>query len=107
MGEQQQAWWRGWLRPRFFSPRGFQALAAAFTVVFLACHVLGLRAYTCVLCGQAPTGDAAARWAFGLGCLYILFYYAFVLGAPTLLLASLLLGALERLARRRGGGAAS
>ena len=50
-------WWSEILRPRFFTPKGFRILAGAFAVVFLTCHAVGLRSYTCVLCGQSPTGD--------------------------------------------------
>ena len=61
MGTKKAAWWSELLRPRFLSPRGFQTLAGALAIVFLVCHVAGLRAYTCVLCGQTPetSGDLA------------------------------------------------
>ena len=102
MTTQPRSWWDALLRPRFFTPQGFQAVAAALTAAFLACHAVGLRAYTCVLCGTSPTGDVADRWACGLGFLYMVFYYAFVLGAPTLLLASLIFRGLRPLARAHG-----
>ena len=102
MTAQTRLWWDALLRPRFFTPQGFRAVAAALTVAFLACHAAGLRAYTCVLCGTSPTGDVADRWACGLGFLYMVFYYAFVLGAPTLLLASLIFRGVQLLVRVRG-----
>jgi len=94
-------WWSEILRPRFFTPKGFRILAGAFAVVFLACHVVGLRSYTCVLCGQSPTGDSADVLAFGLGALYLMLYAAFVVATPILALASLVFGGIEAIARRR------
>lgn len=104
MTAKDRTWWDALLRPRFFSPHGFQILAAGLTLAFLACHAAGLRAYTCVLCGTSPTGDVADRWSCGLGSLYMVFYYAFVLGAPTLILASFILRGLERVAGCRATG---
>jgi len=100
--ETTQSWWRSILRPRFFTPRGFRIVAATLLVAFLACHLAGLRSYTCVLCGQAPTGDPADPVAFSLGALYLILYAGFAIGAPILALASLLFQGIDwALSRRR------
>ena len=66
-------------------------------MLFLVCHAVGLRSYTCVLCGQAPSGDATDVLALGLGCLYVLAYFLFVVGSPTLALASVIFRVFEKL----------
>ena len=100
MAERRRAWWVGIFRPRFFTPRGFGVVAAAFVVAFLICHAAGLRSYTCALCGQSPTGDPADVAAYALGLLYIAFYAACVVAAPILAIASLIFRGLELAARR-------
>ena len=100
MSERHRAWWVRILRPRFFTPKGFGTVAAAFVVAFLVCHVAGLRSYTCALCGQPPTGDAADGAAYALGLLYIVFYTACIVAAPILAIASLIFRGLEVVARR-------
>ena len=93
--------WRTFLFPkRLVTPRGFAAVAATFAVLFLVCHALGLRSYTCVLCGQSPTGDAADVMACMLGAVYMLAWFLFVVGSPTLALASAIFRGLEWLPRR-------
>ena len=101
MTEQKRPWWVQILRPRFFTPKGFRVVAAALAVLFLVCHAVGLRSYTCVLCGQSPTGDPADALAYGLGALYILVYVAFVVATPILALASLILQTIQFIVARR------
>ncbi|MFW6161200.1 MAG: hypothetical protein ACODAJ_00435 [Planctomycetota bacterium] len=104
MSEDRRGWVARALRPRWFSPRGFRLTAAALVVLFVAVEAAGLRAYTCVLCGQAPTGDPADAVAFGLGALYLVSYGGAVLAAPVLAIGSLVFAGLERLRRRRRAG---
>jgi hypothetical protein len=89
-------WWRGVLRFELFSPRGFLICAATLALAFAVCHVAGLREYTSILCGQAPTGSYADWWAIHLGMAYVVFYFAFVLVVPILVLAAGILAFLQR-----------
>ena len=101
MAERKWRWRRLLLPRRLVTPRGFALLAAELAVLFLVCHAFGLRRYTCVLCGQSPTGDPADVVSSALGCLYILAYFLFVVGSPALALASLIFRGLASLARVR------
>lgn len=88
MNATQQTWWQKALRPRLFSPLGFLMLAVGLALVFLGCQLVGLRSYTCVLCGQSPSGNPADGAAYSLGCLYILAYFGAVVAAPIFGLAA-------------------
>jgi len=83
-------------RADVFSPRGFLLRAAIIGVVFLALHLAGLRDYTSVLNGTA--GSAAAGWKISvvLGVSYLIFYLAFVLVVPMLILAAGILALWQR-----------
>jgi len=81
------------LRP--LSPFGFLVAAALIAACYGAAHLAGLRDDTSVLSGTAPSGSAAR------GLLYVALHFAFVLAAPILALAALLLAAVERLVSRR------
>ena len=85
-----RTWWQKALRPQLFSPLGFVMLAVGLALVFVACHLAGLRSYTCVLCGQSPSGNPADGPACSLGCLYVLAYFGAVVAAPILALAAVI-----------------
>jgi len=75
-------------RTEFFSPKDFVKRAVLLAALFALAHFCGLREFASVLNGT--TGAAGMSWersAF-LGCLYIIVYLAFILLAPTLLLAA-------------------
>ena len=80
---------------RLLSPKGLLTRAALVGLVFLLCHAAGLREYTSVLSGTVPAGATRSVIALGLAALYLFSYFAFVLLAPVMLLASpILLGLL-------------
>jgi len=89
--------WRAVLHAPVFSPQGFLARAALIVFVFLLCHLVGLREHTSIICGTSPSGDTADRWSAALGVLYALFWFAFVLGVPILVLAAGVFAALLKL----------
>ena len=78
-------------RTPLFSPRGFVQWAAVFAAMFLLAHAAGLREFTSILNGTS--GSTAISWntAAFLGVVYVLLYLGFVLIAPTLILAAILL----------------
>ncbi len=86
------------MRVRFFSPLGFVVTAAVVSALYAAAHLFGLREDTAILSGTAPPGGAAGM-ALGLG--YIALHFAWVIGAPILLLAAGLLWAMEKALDRR------
>ena len=94
MTDKPTSWWRGLLWFQLFSPKGFLICAATLGILFLACHAAGLREYTSILCGQSRAED---QWAPFLGMGYVLFYLAFVLLVPVLVLAAAILALLQRL----------
>ena len=80
------------------SPAGFLKAAAAIGVLYGVAHLLGLREDTAILSGTAPP-DGAAGVALGLA--YVVLHFAWVVGAPVLVLGALVLGGISRAARRR------
>ncbi|MFT3768593.1 MAG: hypothetical protein QM820_24365 [Minicystis sp.] len=73
-------------------------MAAVIAALFAGAHVLGLRPYTAILSGTAPPGAGGGE-AIILGLLYVLLYFAFVVGAPILAIAALSMWALARRAK--------
>ena len=67
----------------------------------------GLREYTTILSGTSPTGDTADMWAVFMGMTYIVLYFAFVLGVPILIIASVVFSLVQigaaraRISRRK------
>lgn len=76
------------VRAPMFTPQGFVVRALLLTLIFLILELLGLRAYTCILCGSSPTGGAADSTLAILAVIYILSYFAAVLLVPILLIAA-------------------
>ena len=87
-----------------FSSRGFAARAALIALVYGVLHLMGLREYTSILSGTAPTGDPNDYLAMALGVAYVLVHLAFVLIAPVLVLAAGILRGLEHLVARSRSG---
>ncbi len=80
----------------FLSPTGLLLRALAIAVVFGLLSLWGLRDYTSVVCGTAPSGNLADRTSILLGMFYAVAYFAFSVGAPILVLAAGIQALLER-----------
>ncbi|MGA2255125.1 MAG: hypothetical protein ABSG53_10725 [Thermoguttaceae bacterium] len=72
---------------RLFTPRGFVWTAVAVGLLYAVCDALGWREYTAFLSGSAPAGERADL-CLVLGIVYAVAHFGFLLGSPTLLLAS-------------------
>jgi hypothetical protein len=71
---------RSWI-----SPGGFLVAAADIGVLYGLAHVAGMREDATILSGTSP-GSGSAGVAFGLA--YVLLHFAWVVGAPVLVLAA-------------------
>lgn len=80
-----------------FSPKGLLAWAALLSIIFLVCHLAGLRAYATVISGTSPTGDVTDTSTLLLAGLYVLAYVSFVVVVPILAIASAIFFGLERI----------
>jgi hypothetical protein len=80
-----------------FTPKDFARRAVVIGLAYAVAHGCGLRQFTSLLSGT--TGSAELSWAVSsvFGVTYVLLYLAFVLLAPTLLLAAGLLAAWRRI----------
>jgi hypothetical protein len=83
-------------RADFCSPKDFVRRALLIAVTFLAVHLAGLREFTSILTGTAGSTNLGWSACAFLGLAYIVAYLAFVLLAPSLLLAAGLLVLWER-----------
>lgn len=79
------------------SPVGLLAAAAAISVLFLACEILGLRETTSIVSGTVPGWPAHAGAASLIALAYILAYSALVLVAPVLAIGAGVLALLRLL----------
>jgi hypothetical protein len=78
--------------------RGFLVAAAVIGVLYGVANAFGLREQTSILSGtQAPWGAAGTA----LGLAYVALHFAWVVGAPILVLGAGLLWGIERLLGRR------
>ena len=91
-------------RAPIFSPKGFLVRAALIAAAFLALRAAGLREYTSILCGSSPTASSANMFPNIFAVAYLLFYFAFVIGVPILLIAAAIQGVLQHLIQRRASG---
>jgi hypothetical protein len=87
-------------RAEFLSARDMLQRAAAISVMFLLAHLAGLREFTSVLNGTI--GSLALGWNLSafLAVIYIVFYLAFVILVPVLILAATLLAVWQRFRRK-------
>jgi hypothetical protein len=78
-------------RAEFLSARDMLQRAAAISVIFLLVHLAGFREYTGILNGTI--GSLALGWNLSafLAVIYIVFYLAFVVLVPVLVLAAAIL----------------
>ena len=70
------------------SPGGLFIRGLILVILFLACHLAGLRLYTSILTGTFTPVAGSTQLASLFGVLYALAFLAFVLIAPILLIAS-------------------
>jgi hypothetical protein len=84
------------------SPGLFLEWAGFLTVLFLLANLAGLREFTSFLNGTI--GSTTLNWqtAAFLGAVYVFVYLAFVLGAPILVLAALILKLWQRALAKKG-----
>jgi len=83
-------------RADFLSPKDLLQRACAISVIFFLLHLAGLREFTSILNGTV--GSVALGWKVSgfLAVIYILFYLAFVVLVPIMILAALILFAWQR-----------
>lgn len=84
-------WLMSALKAPTLSPAGMLVWAAFFAVIYWICGALGLREYTCVLCGTSPSGNPADSYSIAMGVGYVILYFLFVLAAPILMIAAIIL----------------
>ena len=84
----------------FLSPRDLLQRAAAISILFLLAHIAGLREFTGILNGTI--GSLALGWNLSafLAVIYVVFYLAFVICVPILVMAALILASWKRYHRK-------
>jgi len=89
-----------WWKPQFLSARGFVFCAVLIAFLYAIVTIAGLREYTSILSGTV--GSVRFGWQISalLGFGYIFVYLAFVLLAPILLIAAVLLWSWQKLRQR-------
>jgi hypothetical protein len=83
-----------------FSPKDFLRRAVIIALAFAVVEVCGLRDYTSLVTGTTGSAEVSRTASSVFGVTYILFYLAFILLLPTLLLAAVLSVGWRRLATR-------
>jgi hypothetical protein len=88
------------LRAEFLSPTDMLQRAAAISLIYLSLHLTGLREFTGILNGTI--GSLALGWNLSafLAVIYIIFYLAFVILVPVLVLAAAMLAAWQWFRRK-------
>lgn len=78
-------------RADLLSPKDLLQRACVLTMIFLLLHLVGLREFTSVLNGTV--GSVALGWKVSgfLAVIYIVFYLAFVVLVPVMVLAAVIL----------------
>ena len=93
---------RALLRAELFSPKGFLVRAFWLVLFFGVCHAAGLREHTTFLSGTAASADGAVNRSAVFGVIYLCAYFGFVLVAPILALAAMILAGWQRWPGKRG-----
>ena len=75
-------------RAEFLSPKDLVRRALVIAVLYFVLSAFGLREFTTLLNGTMGSVSLGWHMSLFLGLLYIVSYLAFVLGAPTLLIAA-------------------
>jgi hypothetical protein len=78
------------------SPAYFIQWAALLTFLYIVVNLAGMREYTSVLNGTIGSTTLSWQTASFLGAAYVFVYLAFILGAPILVLAALILKLWQR-----------
>jgi hypothetical protein len=84
------------------SPGYFLEWADFLTALFIIVNLIGLRDYTSVLNGTIGSTTLSWQTAAFLGAAYVFVYLAFVLGAPILVLAALILKLWQKVLAKKG-----
>ena len=84
------------------SPGYFLEWAGFLTVLFIIVNLAGMRGFTSVLNGTIGSTTLSWQTAAFLGAAYVFVYLAFVLGAPILVLAALILKLWQRMLGKKG-----
>jgi hypothetical protein len=79
----------------------FLEWAGWLTVLFVIATVAGMRPFTSVLNGTIGSTTLDWQTASFLGAAYVMAYLAFVLGAPTLIIAAGILTLIRKLSRNK------
>jgi len=79
----------------------FLEWAGLLTVVFLIANIAGMRPFTSVLNGTIGSTTLDWQTASFLGAAYVMVYLAFVLGAPTLIIAAGILTLWKKFTRNK------
>ena len=87
-------------RAEFLSARDMLQRAAAITVIFFILHLAGFREFTSILNGTIGSLELGWNFSAFLAVIYILFYLAFVILVPVLVLAAAILTIWRRLRRK-------
>ncbi len=89
-----------WKRADFLSPRDLLQRAGVIIFAFLLAHLCGLREFTSVLNGTV--GSVAVGWRLSMffGLIYLVLYMAVVVLVPIMILAAIILTAIDRLVKR-------
>jgi len=93
--------WTLFRRAEFFSARDLLQRAIAISALFLILRLAGLKEFTGVLNGTI--GSLALGWKLSafLAVIYIVFYLAFVILVPVLILAAVILTIWQRYIRKK------
>jgi len=84
------------------SPGYFLEWAGFLTVLYIVVNLSGLRQFTSVLNGTIGSTTLDWQTAAFLGAVYVFVYLAFVLGAPILVLAALILKLWQKMLTKKG-----
>ncbi len=87
----------------FLSPKDLVQRACVISVIFLVLHLAGLREYTSVLNGTIGSVTLGWKMSGFLAVIYILFYLAFVVVVPILILAAIISAFWNRLVGKGQG----
>jgi hypothetical protein len=84
------------LRSRALSPVGLLLRALLIGLIFCICEGCGLRQHATFLSGTTAIPGANLHLSTFLGAIYLATYFAFVLLAPILVIAAVLLAGIDR-----------
>ena len=79
---------RRWWRADFLSPKDLLLRAAMIALAFLIVQLAGLRDFTSVLNGTVGSVEMGWQKSAFLGVIYLIFYMAFILLVPILVIAA-------------------